>query len=119
MPGVDHQSDRRTCARLLCLTAILIAPTIFAGDEDMSPNAYNVFDPVTGYMVPADSQPNAQQGHEMSETDASSTTEPLESETEISNQLNRWFYVLAVVLLAGGFAAWRRNKDRISSNKSI
>ena len=27
---------------------------MYAGDEDMSPSAYHVFDPVTGYMVTVD-----------------------------------------------------------------
>jgi len=119
MPKKDHKSKRKKFVSLLCLTAFLTTPTIYAGDEDISPNAYNVFDPVTGYMVPADSQPTALQGHEMTEADANLAADPLNNQSENPAQSQRWIYLLALMLLAGGFAAWSRNKEKISRSNSF
>ena len=115
----DHKSEGRKCVSLLLLTAILTTPTLHAGDEDISPNAYNVFDPVTGYMVPADSQPTTQQGHELSDADANLAADPLNDQTEGTSESQRWIYLLAIVVLAGGFISWRRNKEKTSSNNSF
>ena len=40
--------------RFACLLLLLTAFGAQAGDEDMSPSAYHVFDPETGYMVTVD-----------------------------------------------------------------
>lgn len=36
-----------------------------AGDEDISPSAYQVFDPETGFMVPSDSLQDPEAAHAM------------------------------------------------------
>jgi len=119
MINKEHQSARKICVSLLCLTAILISPTLYAGDEDISPNAYNIFDPVTGYMVPADSQPTAQQGHAISEVGPNIASEPQDNQAENSTRPQSWIYLLAVMLLTAGYAAWKRNKNKISSSNSF
>ena len=43
-----------SCARWLAIAAVLTTGSpALAGDEDLSPNAYQEFDPVTGFMVTA------------------------------------------------------------------
>jgi predicted amidohydrolase YtcJ len=108
----DRKSRRNTCAAHLCLTAILTTPALHAGDEDISPNAYNVFDPVTGYMVPAESQPTAQQGQSMTATNRDAGAEATDDQADKPTQLHSWILLLALTFLVGGYAAWKRNKEQ-------
>jgi len=104
-------SFKKTYSCLLCLTAVLATPATYAGDEDMSPNAYHIFDPETGYMITVESLPDGQQA--LAEADANSTADPLKDQAEDAIQNQTWIYLIAAILLAGGFAGWRRNKDKI------
>ncbi len=45
----------------MLLVLILGTLAAYAGDEDMSPSAYHVFDPVTGYMITVDPLDEEQQ----------------------------------------------------------
>jgi hypothetical protein len=90
----------------------LTTPALHAGDEDISPNAYNVFDPVTGYMVPAESQPTAQQGQSMTATNRDAGAEATDDQADKPTQLHSWILLLALTFLVGGYAAWKRNKEQ-------
>jgi hypothetical protein len=115
MLSKDHKPFRQLGISLLCLTAILIAPALYAGDEDISPNAYNVFDPVTGYMITVESQPDAQQDKSMTAIDPNAEAEQADEEDEDFTVPQRWIFLLAVIFLAVGYAVWKRNKENISS----
>lgn len=107
----DRKFEIKVSISLLMLTAILITPALHAGDEDMSPNAYHIFDPVTGYMVTVEPQTTPQQGPEASAADGNMAAEPVDDQAVAQPQT--WLFMLAVMLLAGGYGAWKRNKDNI------
>jgi len=99
---------------LLLLTALVISPCLYAGDEDMSPNAYHIFDPETGYMVTVESQPDAQQGQSMTAIDPNAEAEQADEDDGHFTVLQRWIFLLAVILLAGAYAVRKRSKEYIS-----
>ncbi|NNE38650.1 MAG: hypothetical protein HKN08_10135 [Gammaproteobacteria bacterium] len=107
------------------LLILMLHSPAFAGDEDMNPTAYSVFDPVTGYMIPADQLPP--QEHTSTATTTNETTIPDESSTMVGqpmasesstneDQSPMWMYLVAGALILGGFAAWVRNKGKISNS---
>lgn len=112
----DLKLVSRFCVSLLCLTAILMTPATHAGDEDMSPNAYHIFDPETGYMITVESQPDAQGAS--AEADANIAAETPDDQAENLAQSQFLSYLLIAILIAGGLIAWRRKKDKISSGNS-
>jgi hypothetical protein len=104
------------CIGILCLTAILTTPASFAGDEDMSPNAYHIFDPETGYMITVESVPDGQ-----SATTVVDSSQPAQAPADRQGaaQITQvWIYVIAAMLVAGGLIAWRRNREKIDSDAS-
>jgi hypothetical protein len=111
----QHIAVRKINVGLLCLTAILITPKLYAGDEDMSPSVYQQFDPVTGYMITVESPPAASQNHAPAAVAADVASTPPDDQAEDPSQSQYWVYLLAVMLLGGGFVAWFRNK-RIAVN---
>ncbi len=89
---------------LLPLLLTLLTATLYAGDEDMSPSAYHVFDPVTGYMITVDplaeeQQDSAAPGDLPPEVD---TTAPVP-----------WQYWIATIVVAGGIVVWLRKRREI------
>lgn len=46
--------------KMLALTLLLLAPALYAGDEDMSPSAYQIFDPETGFTITVEPDPTLQ-----------------------------------------------------------
>ncbi len=97
----------------------------FAGDEDMNPTAYQVFDPVTGYMIPADQLPPQEHtpvttaDSTMPNTSTAASSQSMTSQTstaEETNQSPMWMYLVAGAIILGGFAAWVRNKGKISNS---
>ncbi len=76
---------------------LLGALAAYAGDEDMSPSAYHVFDPVTGYMVTVDPLDEEQQ-----DSVVPAEISP-EVETTASNHWQVWFAAIAVSV---GIAYW-------------
>ena len=116
----QHIAVRKIYVGLLCLTAILITPKLYAGDEDMSPSVYQQFDPVTGYMITVESQPATQQNHAPAVVAADTSSTSPDDQAESPSQSQYWIYLLAAMLLGGGFAAWMRNKtnavNRLGSN---
>lgn len=112
----EIKTVRKICLSLLCLTAVFMAPASFAGDEDMSPNAYHIFDPETGYMITVESVPEGQQASP--EADVVIARESQADRVEISTEPRFWTYLLIAILIAGGLAAWKRSRDRISTTDS-
>jgi hypothetical protein len=96
------------CTGILCLTAILTTPVTFAGDEDMSPNAYHIFDPETGYMITVESVPDGQSIS--TETDSNEPAQPLGDQSETTRTSDIWIYLIGALLVAVGLAVWKRNK---------
>ena len=84
---------------------ILILGTLaaYAGDEDMSPSAYHVFDPVTGYMITVDPLDEEQQD--------SVVPDEIPPEVE-STALVDWNFWIAAIAVSGGIAYWlHRRRD--------
>ena len=75
-----------------------------AGDEDISPNAYQEFDPVTGYMITVDPDAKKQPGHGTGDPAGDATPGP------DADASSAWIYwVAAGAVLAGG-AVWLRSR---------
>ena len=88
---------RLTGIGLLPLVLTLWTATLYAGDEDMSPSAYHVFDPVTGYMITVDPLAEEQQD--------SAAPDELPPEVDTTAPIP-WQYWIAVIVVAGGIAVW-------------
>lgn len=111
----QHGAIRTWFAGLVCLVALLSAPELFAGDEDMSPSAYHVFDPETGYMMTVD--PMAEE--QIVDANADPAVNAAESAAETPGQqagglaLSQvLIYATVAVMLIGGFIVWRRNQGK-------
>lgn len=92
-------------AVLLWLATFALTSPAVAGDEDISPSAYQIFDPETGYMIPVDPA-DARQGHEASGDDAQSVDE-VASKDKGSRTL--WPYPAGFLLAFFlGFLWWRK-----------
>ena len=97
---------------LLPLLLTLGTVTLYAGDEDMSPSAYHVFDPVTGYMITVDPQAEEQDSAE------TGGVPPEVDPTEVTDEPIApvpWQYWIATIVVVGGFAVWL-HKRRESHN---
>lgn len=90
-----------------CMAGLLLVgllSTAGAGDEDISPNAYQEFDPVTGYMITVDPDAEQRQGHGADDDAGSGTPEAG------ADGSSAWVYwVVAGAVLAGG-AVWLRSR---------
>ena len=82
---------------LLPLILILGTLAAYAGDEDMSPSAYHVFDPVTGYMITVDPLAEEQQD--------SAAPADLPPEVDTAAPVP-WQYWIVTIVVAGGIAVW-------------
>ena len=82
---------------LLPLILILGTLAAYAGDEDMSPSAYHVFDPVTGYMITVDPLDEEQQD--------SMVADEIPPEVE-SIASDHWRFWIAAIAVLGGIAFW-------------
>ncbi len=87
---------------LLSLVLTFWAAVLYAGDEDMSPSAYHVFDPETGFMMTVDPMDEEQQDATPPEVDT-----PEIEPTAAPVNWGIWFVAL---LIAGGVAIWLRKK---------
>ena len=88
---------------LLSLVMAIWTATLYAGDEDMSPSAYHIFDPVTGYMITVD--PQAEEQDPAASDEASPGLDP----TEVADGLTTpvpWHYWIVVIVVAGGILVW-------------
>ncbi len=82
---------------LLRLVLTLCTATLYAGDEDMSPSAYHVFDPETGYMITVDPLDEEQQDLVVPDD------VPPEVESTVSVH---WYYWITAIAAAGSIAVW-------------
>ena len=82
---------------LLPLFLTLCTATLYAGDEDMSPSAYHVFDPVTGYMITVDPLDEEQQD--------SVVPDEIPPEVESTASVH-WQFWIAAIAVSGGIAYW-------------
>ena len=82
---------------LLPLLLTLCTATLYAGDEDMSPSAYHVFDPVTGYMITVDPLDEEQQD--------SVVPDEILSKIESTASVHWYFWIVAIAV-SGGIAYW-------------
>jgi len=103
------------CAGLLFLTALLVTSTLHAGDEDMSPSAYHVFDPETGYMMTVD--PLAEEQLDPATPDEAMTVTATndaavsaldQAATPAPRQM--WGYLIAAIVLIAGIAVWAKSR---------
>lgn len=76
---------------------LILGVAAYAGDEDMSPSAYHVFDPVTGYMITVDPLEEEQQDL-MVPDDV-----PPEVESTVSVH---WYFWIAAIAAAGSITVW-------------
>ena len=82
---------------LLPLLLTLYTVTLHAGDEDMSPSAYHVFDPVTGYMIIVDPLDEEQQD--------SVVPDEIPPTVESTASIH-WHFWIAAIAVSGGIAFW-------------
>ena len=98
-------------ALAISLYALLRAPLLIAGDEDMSPNAYHVFDPETGYMMTVD--PMSEEELAKARADgtldrvADLTAAPSPQSTSATTP-RFWLILLAAFSAGIAYVAWRR-----------
>jgi len=113
----------------LFILLFMLHSLAFAGDEDMNPTAYSVFDPVTGFMIPSEGPPppphipasnattQARTDTVTPESQSTVASQAMTSPNSIednSKQSPMWMYLVAAALILGGFAAWVRKKGKIS-----
>ena len=89
---------------LLSLVLTFWAVALYAGDEDMSPSAYHVFDPETGYMVTVDPMDEEQQDAMPAAVDT-----PEAESTAPSD----WRLLLVILSIGVAVAIWL-HKKRVS-----
>ena len=76
---------------------LILGVAAYAGDEDMRPSAYHVFDPVTGYMITVD--PLEEEQQELMVPD----DVPPEVESTVSVH---WYFWIAAIAAAGSITVW-------------
>jgi len=86
---------------LLSLLLAFWAAALYAGDEDMSPSAYHVFDPETGFMVTVDPTDEEQ----LDATPPDVNAPQIEPTAAID-----WRGWIAALLILGGIVIWLRKK---------
>lgn len=86
---------------LLSLVLMFAAGSLYAGDEDMSPSAYHVFDPETGFMVTVDPTDEEQPAAMLSDVD--------KVEVEPAAPVDRRLLIIAIFVV-GGLIFWVQKK---------
>ena len=86
---------------LLSLVLMFAAGSLYAGDEDMSPSAYHVFDPETGFMVTVDPTDEEQPAAMLSDVD--------KVEVEPAAPVDRRLLIIAIFVV-GGLIFWVQRK---------
>ena len=84
---------------------MLLASSVHAGDEDMSPSAYHVFDPETGYMITVDPMAEEQPLAE----DVSATQDATAVQDEPAAPVS-WVYWIGLIVLIGGAIVWLHHR---------
>jgi cobalamin biosynthesis Mg chelatase CobN len=146
VPGLTINTTNHEMRQVMKLNRYIIRTIIFcntinvyAGDEDLNPTAYQRFDPETGFMVTIDSppssqhtppsqqnttQPSAQMTATATAPEKTNTTGTVVSQAVKNQQTDMtpiesspmWMYLVAGALILGGFAAWVRNKEKVSKS---
>ena len=86
------------------VAGLLWAGPAAAGYEDISPNAYQEFDPVTGYMITVDPDAEQQQGHGTDDQAGAGTPEAG------SDAASAWIYWVVAGAALAGAAVWLRSR---------
>ncbi len=105
----------RTGIAVLSMTVLHLAVPLHAGDEDMSPSAYHVFDPETGFMVTVDplAEEQLQPGIDGAERlDAAGDDRGTIAGEAAAPSQQVWLYVIAALILLTAFAIWRGRGSR-------
>lgn len=111
---ISHRHTK-TSKVVICVSSLLtfvLASPLFAGDEDMSPSAYHVFDPETGYMMTVD--PLAEEQPPAAAADNAAVDIDTANLNEEAKTSTAWLYWIAVFVVVAGIAIWlisRRNAD--------
>jgi hypothetical protein len=101
----------RLLALCSCLVLLLSSASLQAGDEDISPSAYQQFDPVTGFTITVDPNDPNRQGH--STTDGQSQQSAPATEVAAATEASRpntWLYWVIVAIAGAGVLVWIRSK---------
>ena len=107
-------------APLLLVTCLVLPLPGQAGDEDMNPSMYQIFDPETGYMIPVEKPPGhttGQQNHSTVQTQPPQTTPLIQREQNPDPAITQPLPMLAgtVIVLAmiwGVIAGLRKGRQR-------
>ena len=103
---------QRPGLRVLVVAALLAGGgTASAGDEDLSPNAYQEFDPVTGFMVTVD--PDADAGHDdevAAQAEHGDAADAVEATADSEPASTGWLYWVIIGVAAAGVLTWLRRK---------
>lgn len=94
---------------LLVFVGLLIliqTPSVIAGDEDINPNAYQQFDPETGYMMPVDPQSTQHQKNNSHNIDSTPqravSTQPTDGQTSNYSDPMLWLKSGITLSVLGG-----------------
>lgn len=106
---------RTKAAAGICLASVLAAGGALAGDEDISPSAYQEFDPVTGYMITVDPEAGNGQGkgHDNTDGQADPGQGPAEGAPSPAGNAARsfaWLYWAIVAVAGAAVLYWLRGK---------
>ena len=94
--------------RIALPLVMLLASTGHAGDEDMSPSAYHVFDPETGYMVTVD--PMAEEQPEPIAEDVAPTEDAAALVRDEPAAPVPWGYWVSLIVAIGGLIVWLHHR---------
>lgn len=92
--------------RIALLLVMLFVCRVHAGDEDMSPSAYHVFDPETGYMVTVDPMAEEQP---LAEADVATEDAAAQVQDEPAAPVP-WGYWIGLIVLIGGLMVWLHHR---------
>lgn len=102
----------RVVAAAGCLIALVFGAELRAGDEDLSPSAYQRFDPVTGFTITVD--PDAQNSQEHGPTDGQTQSDAAhandESTATEASPRYAWLYWVIALAAGAGVIVWLRGK---------
>ena len=94
--------------RIVLLLVTLLVRIVHAGDEDMSPSAYHVFDPETGYMVTVDLM--AEEQPEPIAEDVAPTEDAAALVRDEPAAPVPWGYWIGLIVLIGGLMVWLHHR---------
>ena len=100
-------------AAIAAAAALLLAQPASAGDEDISPNAYQQFDPVTGFTITVDPDADKRQGHPPADAAiAEPAGQTPDRPAAGSGPRRAWLYALVLGIAAALYVARIRGRAR-------